>query len=104
MFLRKVCLGLVFMVVALYPSTSDIYAQRQQVNYQADLFFAGATEDTLPFWSAANQFGILDSASPNGILRFSTQYPGILGDNVSYELGVDWVGRTGDQSTVFFQQ
>ena len=104
MFLRKVCLGLVFMVVALYPSALDIYAQRQQVNYQTDLFFAGATEDTLPFWSAANQFGIIDSASPNGILRFSTQYPGMLGENVSYQLGADWVGRTGEQSTVFFQQ
>ena len=93
------------MMVALLAGPLDIYAQRQQVNYQADLFFSGASEDSLPFWLATNQFGVIDAAAPNGILRFSSSYHGRLSnERLTYSLGLDWVGRTGDQQTYFFQQ
>lgn len=105
MFRQPVRIGWVFTLIALCAGVFDVYAQKQQVNYQTDLFFVGSTNDTLPFWSSANQFGIIDAASPNGILRFKADYPGISQNGKwTYELGVDFVGRTGEQSTAFFQQ
>ena len=106
MFLPKVCIGLVGVLIAVvFGDPLDAYAQRQQVNYQADLFYTGATENTVPFWLAANQFGVIDAVAPNSVARFASNYSGDFGgDRVMYSFGLDFVGRTGDQSSVFSQQ
>lgn len=106
MFLPKVRIGLVIVLFATFFSEQlVVFAQQQQVNYRSDLFFSGASENSLPFWLGANQFGVIDNAASNSVFRFATDYGGAFGGNkVTYTLGLDFVGRTGDQSTVFFQQ
>ena len=105
MFRRSVSIKVVILVASMYAATVDVYAQRQDVTYQTDLFFAGATEDVLPFWSSGHQFGVLDPTSTNGIVRLKLHYPGEWGKGkVSYQLGADFIGRASDRSSAFFQQ
>ncbi len=90
------------LVVAL--TSQPAVAQQHAVRYSTTLSFATARQDTLPLWQAANQFGVVDRASTNGILRLGAYLPHTDWNGLSYSIAGDVVARVSERPSTFLQQ
>lgn len=79
-------------------------AQDGAVQYRATLAAAAARQDTLPMWQTANQFGVVDRAGTNGMLRFGAYVSPADWKGLTYAGGADLVARVSEHSSVFIQQ
>ncbi len=101
---RTLRLTLCSVIVVLGLSMNRMYAQERDIVYEAEISYAGSTEDTLPFWQTVNRFGVVDTESPSGLLRYAVALPHRDTRPFSYALGLDLVARAGENSSAFFQQ
>ncbi len=79
-------------------------AQHAPLELMKELTFTGGSNDALPFWLSANQFGVIPSQKPSGQLRLAYTLPIASQRAISYNIGADVIGRASSNSTLFFQQ
>ena len=68
------------------------------------MFGAAGTGENLPFWLAANQYGMVDPTSTNTGLRLGAQRPFEGKSGFDYALGAEVLGRASQNGTLTVQQ
>ncbi len=79
-------------------------AQDSVAVFRKELSFTGGSNSVLPFWVAANQFGVLPYNRSSAAFRASLIQPVKKPSRVGYAYGIDTVVRAGEASSVFLQQ
>ncbi len=79
-------------------------ARSQSWTYEAGLHVAGATERTLPFWLATNQYGIVDPRSANALASGRVGYARRLSDRADYTVGTRVLARGSDHAAIYVHE
>ncbi len=83
---------------------TTLLAQGQALSYRVSVLGAGAQDEALPFWLAANRYGLLDGSGPNALTRVAVKRPFVKKKGWDYTVGADLVGRVVEDGTVYPHQ
>ncbi len=100
MYLRHKVFGLLLLFTFFYAAPA---IQAQALQYRVALLAAGA-DDALPFWLAANRYGIVDPGGTNAITRLSFERPFSKPQRWDYAVAVDILGRASENETLYAHQ
>ena len=101
----KTALPLAMFLVSVFSAApTTLWAQSLPITYRSSLSISSANGEQLPFWLTTNQFGVVDPGGTNAALRFAAFNSREVKKNISYQLGVDIVGRASPEQAFFFQQ
>ncbi|GMQ82279.1 MAG: capsule assembly Wzi family protein [Rhodothermia bacterium] len=96
--------SLLFYLFIIGFSTHVSRAQRAPGSFVAEAFVSGSSEDVLPFWLTANQYGVQDPEGSNASARLASTVRGGETDGLAYRIGFDAVARSGKSASLFLQQ